>query len=355
MGAVRLFLALVVANDHWRALPLDPRHVGMTSYAQLRFNAGYAVMFFYVISGFLITYALAGNYTPDASGARRFYCNRFVRIFSVYWPAVLLSFITVSGAWTEFAEAGIADKFTSIFLLGMDWRVAFASYPAQHWGAAVAGLRQAWTLGAEFAFYLFAPLLMRSWTWAAAILAASVATRYATVSETAVGLDEVWTYQIIGSTMCFCMMGHLSCMASRRWPRLAHAKVGLSLTAANALVMFLAPDHGFDTPRFWLSITLFATGLPGLFSATKDARWMNMLGDLSYLLYLVHRLVFLWIGDALAEATFSRLGTRLIVAHLSALAFLGATLLATILVHAAIEKPIVRTLRRPAADRAIAS
>jgi peptidoglycan/LPS O-acetylase OafA/YrhL len=109
--------------------------------------------------------------------------------------------------------------------------------------------------------------------------------------------------------------------------------------------MFLAPGNGFDDWRFWLSIALFAIGLPGLFSGTKKVRWMNLLGDLSYPLYLVHGLVFLWIGDALADAIFPRLGPRLIVAHLGALAFLVTALVAAIIVHVAIEKPIARQLR----------
>jgi peptidoglycan/LPS O-acetylase OafA/YrhL len=190
MGVVRLFLAMVVATDHWRLQALHPRHVGLTSYAELRFNAGYAVLFFYVISGFLITYTLAHNYSPDAAGVRGFYRNRAARIFSLYWPLVVVAFIVVPGAWTAFAAADPADKFTGLFLLGIDWRVAFASYPADHWSAAIGGLHQAWTLGAELVFYLMAPFLMRSWMWAAAILVASVATRYATMTDGVV-LDDV--------------------------------------------------------------------------------------------------------------------------------------------------------------------
>jgi peptidoglycan/LPS O-acetylase OafA/YrhL len=344
MGVVRLFLAFVVATDHWRFMVLDPRQIGMPLYAELRFNAGYAVMFFYVISGFLITYTLARNYPPDALGTARFYWNRFVRIFSVYWPIVLLAFVTFSGAWTGFVAAGIADKLTSLLLLGMDWRVAFASYPADHWSAAIAGVHQAWTLGAELAFYLIAPLLMRSWPWAAAIFAVSAATRYATMSD-AIALDPIWGYYFIGSTICFFMMGHLACVAGSRWPRLAGARTGWTLLAASVLVMFLAPSSGFDNLRFWLSIALFAIGLPGLFNATKSVRWMNLLGDLSYPLYLVHGLVVIWIADAVADMIFPRLGTRVIVAHVSALAFLGAAVLAAIIVHVAIEKPIARQLR----------
>src|SRR5205807_10604241 len=119
---------LVVAADHWYRFALDLRHIGMTAYAQLRFNAGYAVLFFYVISGFLITFTLSQNYSSDAAGAARFYRNRAVRIFSLYWPVALIGFATVPGAWHDFLVASSPDKLTGLFLLGTDWRVAFASY-----------------------------------------------------------------------------------------------------------------------------------------------------------------------------------------------------------------------------------
>jgi peptidoglycan/LPS O-acetylase OafA/YrhL len=153
------------------------------------------------------------------------------------------------------------------------------------------------------------------------------------------------SYQFLGSTICFFMMGHLVYVAGTRWPRLEQATSGWWLLAASAAIMLVVPGSGFDDGRFWLSVCLFALCLPGLFRATKQVRWMNLLGDLSYPLYLVHGLVLILIGGAIADAIFPHLGTRLIVAHISALAFLSAALLAAIVVHAAIEKPIAGRLR----------
>src|SRR5712664_25633 len=98
MGLVRLFLALVVAADHWWAIFLVRQGFAPDDGYKLGFNAGYAVMFFYVISGFLITYTLTRNYSPDLAGALSFYRQRFIRIFSLYWPVVLLSFLLLDGA-----------------------------------------------------------------------------------------------------------------------------------------------------------------------------------------------------------------------------------------------------------------
>lgn len=176
MGVMRLFLALVVAADHWRVIQLAPLGITFEDYYKLGFNAGYAVMFFYVISGFLITFTLIRNYSQDLGGVSAFYRNRFIRIFSLYWPMVLLSFLLIPGVWTEFGAA-LWDKATGLFLFGIDWRLSFASYPKPYWPAAIGSLHQAWTLGAELTFYLLAPLLLRSWRVAAAVLIASFGLR----------------------------------------------------------------------------------------------------------------------------------------------------------------------------------
>jgi peptidoglycan/LPS O-acetylase OafA/YrhL len=158
------------------------------------FNSGYAVMFFYVVSGFLITYTLNRNYDRDLHGTFKFYKNRFIRIFSLYWPLVILTLLIFDWAWERFLAASLPDKLTGIFLLGMDWRVAFASYPETHFDAAIGGLHQAWTLGAELTFYLLAPLLMRSWKIGAALLVASFGLRAAFVIAFGNDLHDVGIY-----------------------------------------------------------------------------------------------------------------------------------------------------------------
>jgi peptidoglycan/LPS O-acetylase OafA/YrhL len=84
-------------------------------------------MFFYVVSGFLITYTLTRNYDPDLRGTFKFYKNRFIRIFSLYWPLVVLTFLVFGWACDRFLSASLPDKLTGILLLGIDWRVAFAN------------------------------------------------------------------------------------------------------------------------------------------------------------------------------------------------------------------------------------
>ena len=88
------------------------------------------------------------------------------------------------------------DQLTGIFLVGMDWRLSFASYPEVHSDAGIVGLKQAWTLGAELMFYLLAPLLMRSWKIAVSLLVASFGLRAYFVVVHGTDIQDIWTVSL---------------------------------------------------------------------------------------------------------------------------------------------------------------
>ena len=164
MGIIRLFLALVVVTAHFQQMVTRPNNLDPApEIFSLGFHSAYAVLFFYIISGFLITFTLTRNYVGQPGGTSKFYKNRAVRIFSLYWPLMILSMFLVPGAADGFASGTALDKFTNVFLLGADWNLDFANYPNDNWNAVPSGLHPAWTLGAEMAFYVLAPFLVRHW------------------------------------------------------------------------------------------------------------------------------------------------------------------------------------------------
>lgn len=324
MGLIRLFLAYVVVCDHWRAIIAPPVDLTPSHLLSLRFNAGYAVMFFYMISGFLITYTLTKNYGPGDTA--RFYRNRFIRIFSLYWPVVAIVFILVPGALTAFLNAGLVDKATALLLFGQDWRVSFGAEGGAYFGGNITFMNQSWTLGAELTFYLFAPLLLRYPKVAIALLCASLALRAAFVFALGDNIHVIWTYTFFPSTACFFLLGYAAALAAERFPAANRPAMGYGALAAIVAIMVFMPSYGFDTPRFWISVVLFAIGLPGIFAATKDIRLLNMLGDLSYPLYLIHLLVLVMVPTWLVSFgnTGSKLGNILVMEAFAALALIAA-------------------------------
>jgi peptidoglycan/LPS O-acetylase OafA/YrhL len=344
MGLVRLFLAMVVAADHWWLSMLHPKAIVVHDQYRLGFNSGYAVMFFYVISGFLITYTLTRNYKLHATGVTAFYRNRFIRIYSLYWPMVVLTFLFVGGAWAQFLAADAWDKLTGIFLVGMDWRLSFASYPQVHFAAGIVGLKQAWTLGAELMFYLLAPLLMRFWPVAVSLLIASFGLRAYFVLAYGTDIQDIWTYHFIGTTFGFFMLGHLVCRFGRL---LAEPLIGWALVVCSFAVMFWSSSYGsYDTLRFWGSVLFFTLALPGLFEATKNIGWMNHLGNLSYPLYLVHTGVLILVGPWLLQQVLTQDEVGAYHGYyLSIGLFVAVSTVAALGVHKLLEEPIAQALR----------
>jgi peptidoglycan/LPS O-acetylase OafA/YrhL len=344
MGVVRLFLALVVAADHWRATQFANFTVQMSDLSKSGFNAGYAVLFFYVISGFLISYTLSRNYTADLAGVCTFYRARFARIFSLYWPVVILTFLILSGAWRQFVSADFWDQVTGLFLLGQDWRLCFASYPEEHWGATIPYFRQSWTLALELTFYLAAPFLLRSFTAALLLLLASFLTRFVlSVELNTPAVEGIWLYYFVGTTFGFFLLGHFAFRAGRRWPLLSSPWLGCGLLIASFVAMAFGGSYAiFDGRRLWSSILLFTMALPGLFEATRRLRWMNALGELSYPVYLIHSLTLIFIAPYIwTNMTIAAVDD----AYLSTLLFLVFTVAMAFLAHWLIEVPVAGLMR----------
>lgn len=356
MGVYRLFLAIVVAYDHWRAIILRP--IGRDDLSGIfGFDAGHAVLLFYVISGFLITYTLTHNYSDDAIGRWQFYKNRFVRIFSVYWPMAAISalFFTES----DLGTLSVVDLLTRVLVIGQDWSVAFRGYPqAGDFSGTMPLLHQSWTLGAELTFYLFAPFLLQRWRVALVLLVGSLFIRVCLVG----GLGNAqafptWTYFFFPSTVFFFMLGHFACVAAKRFNWLLNKN--LALLAPTILVIIpcgqigvylLGIDAtGFDNPIFWISLVLFVVTLPALFDATKKIEVMNYLGNLSYPVYLIHTFVL-------------SLSHTVIVQHIlpagsgaTAICYLILVLVAAIIAHELIEKPVASLMRHLFSKRVVST
>jgi peptidoglycan/LPS O-acetylase OafA/YrhL len=124
MGAIRLFLAYGVLLGH----ECDAaRNVQITCNAGWTLNVigGRSVVFFYIVSGFLMSYVLDSKYPRTKAGTFQFYKSRFLRIYPLWWAMLVFSTVTVSAGWLHRSPLGI---FSAIFLFGSDWLVPFAHY-----------------------------------------------------------------------------------------------------------------------------------------------------------------------------------------------------------------------------------
>lgn len=286
MGLLRLYLATVVAMAHLELTVLQSRHMVFWGHYYLGFNAGYAVMAFYMISGFLISMVLASKYKA-APGS--FYAKRGVRIFSLYLPICAIAFLFIDGTLRDFAAASPLQRVTNFSLLGSDWLLVLNGPSLESsWLALPNPLHQAWTLSAELTFYLTAPWLLRSRIASGVALVASVAVRFALVHQ--LGHSDRWLYLFLPSTFLFFLMGHWARVLAEQVKALRAPRVALGLIAS-CFGILIVRSPSWDTGGFWVAMICLALALPGLFALTKDNALLNWLGALSYPMYLVHNMV----------------------------------------------------------------
>jgi peptidoglycan/LPS O-acetylase OafA/YrhL len=300
LGLIRLYLALIVMIDHLRVTMLSGTSSSPDFYigdAELGLNAGFAVLYFYVVSGFLISYALSRKYGAHLWD---YFKSRFVRIFSLYWPLYVLC-LFLPGA---IGAIGFWPRLSSIFLFGTDWFVSFKAYPQQDFSVFSAFLDQGWSLGAELSFYVLAPFLVRSVVGSILLFTLSLATRLALVQTH--GFSPTWSLHFFPATLWLFVLGHL---ARHAWDRLRVPNLlGVLLLAASFYTSFNGiATQAWDNLDFYVAIFLFAGSLPGIFALSKDNRALNLVGEISYPLYLIHKGVI-----TLVAATFPAIGTGLL-------------------------------------------
>jgi peptidoglycan/LPS O-acetylase OafA/YrhL len=161
LNGLRFFAALAVILTHVELLKAQADIPNRWS-SPLFFNlGGLGVYFFFVLSGFLITFLLLSEkqFTGQIS-IKDFYIRRILRIWPLYYVVILLGFFV-------FPYLGILKipYFSSIPLNGPVANLLFYLFMMPNLAFAFFGpvplIGQAWSIGVEEQFYLFWPLLIK--------------------------------------------------------------------------------------------------------------------------------------------------------------------------------------------------
>jgi peptidoglycan/LPS O-acetylase OafA/YrhL len=359
MGAIRLFLAYGVLLGHECEYAVNFQISCDPGWA-LNIVGGRAVVFFYIVSGFLMSYVLDSKYPRTKAGTYQFYKSRFLRIYPLWWAVVVFSTVTVSAAWLHRSLPGV---FSAIFLFGSDWLVPFAHYPEAYFGFFPLKTDIGWTLGAEMTFYLLAPWLLRSDRLAVAALVGSMAVRIVVFfvvgpQTPAFSTYIIWSYFFLPSTFMFFMLGHLArrvpyIETAGRWPAFAILIAAAWFVSRNDWT----PAGDWFPINDYVAAVLFALALPGVFAATKNIRLSNWLGDLTYPLYLTHHLtmtalfgIWAFVGEPgvkfvhFAKSFSSPSTTALVLFVLVAITCLPVALIVHVLVELPLRFVAVRVL-----------
>ncbi len=262
-----------------------------------------AVGFFFLLSGFILTYSNGLEYASGKADTRRFWIARFARVYPIYFLVMLWSGYINRGSFRQHIHifAFIAD-----LLMVQSWSirtVSFFNVPA-------------WSLSVEAFFYLVFPFVVlrlrpRSLKVGLLMFAVSYA---AILAIGAVGLivdpqaswsDVDWSpgahnlvfalrrYPLLHLPEFFCgiILGwmYLQSSVSVRFAQVAvwSSLAGLGIALALSWHMpFLVLHNGLLMPLF----ALLVIGLtqPNFVSKSLSVAPMLLLGEASYSFYLIH-------------------------------------------------------------------
>lgn len=277
-GAWRFFLALLVAISHlWGGMIHGP--------------AAYAVWGFFVLSGFLMTYVLRNKYGADNAGLKNFAFNRFLRIFPLYWIACLLGAVSLLFLPRFGVNLGILNSLNPQFkfpLDAADWFFNLTLLPLV--GGQGLFVPVSTALAIEVATYILMPLtaFSRQASWLGLILSITLNIKY--------GLQiDSFAVRYSSFSTCFAAfsIGTLVCHYSNYLEKFS-APLSSVIVWLLHCTIWIYYDQWPWTYGLYVSALLSAWVVLSL-SRLKTGLVDNVLGDLSYPLYLLHTTVAVWV------------------------------------------------------------
>lgn len=310
--------------------------------------AGYlGVSFFFLLSGFVITWA-----TKPGEPARAFWRRRLVKIFPshvVMWAAAMILFASAFTPWNNWLpNLFLVNSWSSVFTIQMG-----VNSPA-------------WSLCSELLFYMLFPLLIipvrriagnRLWLWAGVALAGIAAvpfvdtylipttprSPYIPISTTQMWFNYTFPPMRLFEFILGMMLARI--VQSGRWPRIGAAPVLALLAAGYAAAVWVPAPFNFSlVTAIPFSVAICAAASADLRGARTflTGRTMIKLGEISFGFYMVQGVVIFWgRPEVFGLGTFST-PTALLVE----LAMFAGTLAAGWLLHTVVEMPAMRMWSR---------
>ena len=304
-----------------------------------------AVGAFFVLSGFVLKRSY-GTTRWDRRNLIRYGAGRFARIYPTYLLSLLIVspfiygyFFPIGGKAPSLSEEAAAIADYGFVLQG------WIASPKVHWNT------PAWSLSCEFFFYLCFPLLAfllrRSSVWK--MLAAALAAMAIPVALARFGLPAAWKplYHMGDFLLGTTAAGAYEAIAGSRmrlaregwWLYTPAALIGAGVLACAGLVETLVTLNGVFRPVNAALLIGLALG-GGLPARALSARIAGSLGKASYAMYILHVPILWWWPY--------QYGLR---RGLSALFYLAAVIVASLLVSEFLEDPANRRIRRWVASR----
>jgi peptidoglycan/LPS O-acetylase OafA/YrhL len=336
LTGLRALAAFVVFLTHVQGLFQDgPASTFMERIGTQGFTG---VSFFFILSGFVLTWSHRPGDRP-----RAFYRRRFARIAPAYWTALVLAVALNLLLERERGVAPVWESLPSFLALQAWW-----PDPAIYFG----GNGPGWSISCEAFFYATFPLLilllprfasrlpLTAWLVLLAGIAGPLAlhpTEWPTLESWAVAHLPLLRLPEFVLGIC------LALAVQRGWrPRLGF-RTALALCLAAYLAAGWVPLYAIPMltlPPFAMLIAVAATRDIGGRPTSMARPWPRRLGEWSFAFYLVHELVL-----RVVIPVARRIDNGLPVAIAAAVVGLALGVLCAFLLYTLVERPLEKRLR----------
>lgn len=287
LNVVRVILGLAVVLYHLGATIALDRYFGVHLYEAMFGFGGARVPFFFVLSGFLLVLVYGAD-VGQAGKALAFLRRRFLRIYPTYWIILLL--VMSSALVVESLGAAIPDDpwvLLKTFLL-------VPQHPSVAGPTGAPVIVAAWTLHYELVVYL----LLGLWIWSRTLGAAvsfALAANALVCSQSQCGFYA----SFLGSGIyLYFLFGAAAAWVVRRLPDLPRAGLlvwlaGLAYLLVAVLTYEQRHEAGDADPSVYYGMlaSLILVGLTKREMARPSRpgpRWLKVMSDSSYAMYLIH-------------------------------------------------------------------
>lgn len=324
-------------------------HITSTAGLDLAWDVGSrGVDVFFVISGFIIAYI--GAKKPE-----HFFVRRLIRIVPFYWAATLVVFTaaTVLPQFFRSTDASLQHLLPSLLF--------FPHLSAS--GEVQPTLILGWSLNFEMYFYvLFALALLLSTRWAPVLCVAGIVT-VVLIGKLLGPVSTAFDFYARTTSLEFCYgigVYYVLAWCEQRKAILADSTalkrvVVLALIASAVAIVLLEKHYKDSVPRYLAGglpaavIVLSALLLERLFGIFSRSRIAWLLGEASYVIYLIHPYIVFGVLRLLLPRT-GDLSLAMDVVVIAGLLAMTSTI--SILIHLLFEKPVMAFLRRKLAPDA---
>jgi peptidoglycan/LPS O-acetylase OafA/YrhL len=354
LTGIRGFAALWVMLLHLQYYRPDGV-LGLPGIRHLIGSGWLAVDLFFVLSGFIMMHVHGRDFlAPSLARARHFYALRFIRIYPVHFVVLLLHVPLLLLALRMGIGMSTSAFSTRSFELSLLLLNGWGFPGSEGWNV------PSWSVSSEWFAYLLFPLIAMIMHRVVTRRQAAAFMALILVSALLLG-GQVSHWQkymlpfsgvLVRVTTEFC----LGCLAYRFFTEPLEARVAERVAELSLATIVLASVLALPATLNVLTIAAFVTmvvGLSradGLLGSALKSRIAVYLGKISYSAYIVHALVLAVYARAL----------RLLPAHAGFLieafvviGFIALVIPSAHLLHALVEEPARRWLRRRWVDRRI--